>query len=71
MEDADVATAGWRASPGAVCPVYDFLDEDKEEGTKSTDFMEEEEEEEVEDEIKILKKPPQQDINIKRQGGKR
>jgi hypothetical protein len=33
--------------------------------------MEEEEEEEVEDEIKILKKPPQQDINIKGKGGKK
>jgi hypothetical protein len=77
MEDADAAS-GLLGSQSqeqlARQGLDDFLDEDKDENTKSTDFMEDEEEEEDDGvivEIKILKKPPQQDINIKGKGGKK
>jgi hypothetical protein len=52
----------------------DFLDEDKDEDDKSTDFKEDEVVEEDDGfivEIKILKTPPQQDINIIGKGGKK
>jgi hypothetical protein len=52
----------------------DFLDEDKDVDGKSTAFEEDEVEEEDDGfivEIKVLNKPPQQDINIKGKGGKK
>jgi hypothetical protein len=76
MEDADAASAGLAGQSQeqlARQGLDDFLDEDKDESTKSTDFSEDVEEEEDDGviiEIKFLKKPPQQDINIKGRGGK-
>jgi hypothetical protein len=77
MEDAGAESAGLAGQSQeqlARQGLDDFLDEDKDENGKSTDFMEEEEEKEDDGviiEIKILNKPPQQDINIKGKGGKK
>jgi hypothetical protein len=77
MEDADAASGllgGQSQEQLARQGLDDFLDEDKDENTKSTDYMDDEEEEDDDGiivEIKFLKKPPQQDINIKGKGGKK